>query len=71
MRGNSPPRVCNFKQGNKMKPSKTFKLTKRTKTIRALIGFKDADQSSAFKRIMIQAQLASETRPAREKSDRK
>jgi hypothetical protein len=28
------------------------------------------DQSHAFKRMMIQAQLASETRPAREKSDK-
>ena len=54
-----------------MNPTKTFKLTKRTKTIRALIGFKDANQSAAFKQMMIQAQLASEVRPAREKSDRK
>ena len=54
-----------------MTPSKTFKLTKRTKTIRALIGFKDADQSAAFKHMMIQAQLASEVRPAKDKSDRK
>ena len=54
-----------------MKPSKTFKLSKRNKTMRALFDFKDQDQRDSFKRMMIQAQLAGEVRPAREKSDRK
>ena len=54
-----------------MKPTKTFRLTKRTKTIMALIGFKDQDQRNAFKNMMVQAQLASEVRPAKDKSDRK
>ena len=54
-----------------MKPSKTFKLSKRTKTLMALMPFSSGDQRHAFKNMMIQAQLASETRPAREKSDRK
>ena len=54
-----------------MKPTKTFKLTKRTKTIMALIGFVDQSQRNAFKNMMVQAQLASEVRPAKDKSDRK
>lgn len=54
-----------------MKPSKTFKLSKRTKTMQALLNFTDKDQRDAFRRMMIQAQLASEVRPAREKSDSK
>ena len=58
-------------QGNTMKPTKTFKLTKRTKTIMALIGFADQSQRNAFKNMMVQAQLASEVRPAKDKSDRK
>jgi len=41
-----------------MKPTATFKLTKRTKTIAALVGFKDQEQRNAFRNIMIQAQLA-------------
>jgi len=41
-----------------MKPTATFKLTKRTKTIAALAGFKDQEQRNAFRNIMIQAQLA-------------
>lgn len=45
-----------------MKPTKTFKLSKRSKTIGALSPFKDQDQRDAFKNIMIQAQLASEIR---------
>jgi len=49
-----------------MKPTKTFRLTKRTKTILALIGFKDQEQRNAFKNMMIQAQLASEVRPAKD-----
>ena len=54
-----------------MNPTKTFKLTKRTKTIMALIGFKDQSLRDSFKNMMVQAQLASEVRPAKDKSDRK
>jgi hypothetical protein len=52
-----------------MKPTKTFKLSKRTKTIRALIGFKTMDQNHSFKRMMIQAELAAAIRPVKEKRD--
>lgn len=48
-----------------MKPTHNFKLTKRTKTILATI-INDADRN-AFKANMIQAQLASEQRPVKEK----
>ena len=54
-----------------MKPGKTFKLGKRSKTMIALMNFTSEDQRHAFRRMMIQAQLASEIRPVREKSDRK
>ena len=43
-----------------MKPTKTFKLSKRNKTLTALLPFKDADARSGFKRMMIDAQLSSE-----------
>ena len=54
-----------------MKPSKTFKLSKRNKTMTALFKFSDAGQRSSFKNMMIQAQLASDVKVAREKTDRK
>jgi hypothetical protein len=54
-----------------MKPGKTFKLYGPYKTMIALMPFKDKEQRGAFKNMMIQAQLAGEVRPAREKSDRK
>lgn len=54
-----------------MTPGKTFKLSKRNKTMTALFKFKDQDQRSSFKNMMIQAQLAGEIRPVREKSERK
>lgn len=41
-----------------MKPTATFKLTKRTKTIMACAGFKDQATRAAFKNMMIQAQMA-------------
>ena len=53
-----------------MKPKSTFKMPKRTKTIRALIGFTHKEQSYAFKRMMIQAHLESELKPAREKGNK-
>ncbi len=40
-----------------MKPSKTFKLTKRNKTMLALLPSKDEHVRGDFKRMMIQAQL--------------
>ena len=43
-----------------MKPTKTFKFSKRNKTLTALLPFKDADARSGFKRMMIDAQLSSE-----------
>ena len=45
-----------------MKPSKTFKLTKRNKTMLAILPFKDTDTRAAFKAMMIQAQLQSEVK---------
>ena len=45
-----------------MKSTANFNLTKRTKTLLAILPFKDADTRHAFKNSMIQAQLASETR---------
>ena len=45
-----------------MKPSKTFKLTKRTKTMLAILPFADEHIRGDFKRMMIQAQLQSEVR---------
>jgi hypothetical protein len=54
-----------------MKPGKTFKLSKRYKTMIALMPFKNKDQRDAFRHMMIHAQLASEVRPVREKPDRK
>lgn len=45
-----------------MKPTKTFKLTKRNKTIGALLGFANTETRHAFKNMMIQAQLAGEVR---------
>ena len=54
-----------------MKPSKTFKLSKRNKTMTALFKFTDESQRSSFKNMMIQAQLASDVKVAKEKSDRK
>ena len=54
-----------------MKPGKTFNLSKRNKTMTALFKFTDTGQRNAFKNMMIQAQLASDVKVAREKSDRK
>jgi len=41
-----------------MKPSATFKLSKETKCSLALSKWKDKDQRDAWKRSMIQAELA-------------
>ena len=45
-----------------MKPTKTFRLTKRNKTLLAIMSFPDAHVRGAFKRMMIQAQLQSEVK---------
>tara|TARA_R110000868_G_scaffold90057_8_gene250226 strand:+ start:3014 stop:3220 length:207 start_codon:yes stop_codon:yes gene_type:complete len=50
-----------------MKPTSTFKMPKRTKTMAAIFSFTDEDQRHAFKRMMIQAHLYSEIKPPREK----
>ena len=41
------------------KTTSTFKLSKRTKTLLSLSGFKNEDQRNAFRRMMIDAQVAS------------
>lgn len=51
-----------------MKPTKTFKLSKRSKTIGALSPFRSEEQRHQFKAAMIQAQLASEVRVANKKT---
>jgi hypothetical protein len=40
-----------------MTPTRTFKLTKRNKTLLALMPFKDQATRNAFKTMMIDAQL--------------
>lgn len=45
-----------------MIPTKTFRLTKRNKTMVALLKFRNDDSRHEFKHMMIQAQLASEVR---------
>jgi hypothetical protein len=49
-----------------MKPTKTFKLSKTTKRMMALMGG-SADSRHQFKRMMIDAQLCSAVQPKREK----
>lgn len=43
-----------------MKADKNFRMAKTTKTLLALLPFKDQEQRNAFKRGMIDAQLSSE-----------
>ena len=45
-----------------MKPTKNFKLTKRNKTMLALLPSKDEHIRGDFKRMMIQAQLQSDVK---------
>ena len=40
-----------------MTPTKTFKFSKRNKTLMTLLPFKDKSVRNAFKRMMIDAQL--------------
>jgi hypothetical protein len=50
-----------------IKPGPNFKLSKPSKTLMALGGFKDAHERGAFKRAMIQAELAAAIRPVSKK----
>jgi hypothetical protein len=50
-----------------MKPGKTFKLSKTTKRMVALMKGATADQRNQFKNMMIQAELAAAIQPKREK----
>jgi hypothetical protein len=50
-----------------LKPGKTFKLSKTTKRMIALMKGATADQRNQFKRMMIQAELAAAIQPKREK----
>ena len=49
-----------------MKPGKTFKLSKTTKRMMALMGGTDADRNQ-YKRMMIDAELCAAIQPKREK----
>ena len=51
-----------------MKPTKTFKLSKTTKRMVALMKGATADQRNQFKNMMIQAELAAAVQPKREKN---
>ena len=50
-----------------IKPGPNFKLSKPSKTLMALGGFKDAHDRGAFKRAMIQAELAAAIKPVGKK----
>jgi len=53
-----------------MKPTKTFKMSKSFKRLARTLPFSNEDQRSAFKRMMIEAQLVGGIRPTREKSEK-
>jgi len=53
-----------------MKTNASFRLTKYAKRLIALLPSKDAHERGAFKRMMIEAQLAASIRPAVNKRDR-
>ena len=50
-----------------IKPGPNFKLSKRTKTVLALGKFKDEHDRGAYKRAMIQAELAAAIKPVGKK----
>jgi hypothetical protein len=50
-----------------MKPGKTFKLSKPTKTMLALGGFRNQEDRNRWKRAMIDAELCAAVQPKREK----
>ena len=51
-----------------MKPTKNFKMPKRTKTLAALLQHKDPSMGRSFMDMMIQAHLASGVRAPSERS---
>lgn len=53
-----------------MTPTKTFKMPKSTKTLLATLTFTNMEERHAFRRLMIQAHLASEVKPPREKENK-
>ena len=53
-----------------MKPNKTFKMSKSFKRLTRTLPFNSDEQRSAFKRMMIEAQLVGGIRPSREKSEK-
>jgi len=60
-------RHLHTKEINMMKPGKTFKLSKPTKTMLALGGFRNQDDRNRWKRAMIDAELCAAVVPKREK----
>jgi hypothetical protein len=52
------------------KTSATFKLSKRTKTMLALMSFRNENDRHSFRNAMIDAQLAASIVPRSEKRDR-
>lgn len=44
--------------GGKIKPNSTYVMSKRARTMLALMPFRDAEDRNTFKRQMIQAELA-------------
>ena len=50
-----------------LKPGKTFKLSKTTKRMIALMKGSTAEQRNQYKHMMIQAELAAAVQPRREK----
>jgi hypothetical protein len=54
-----------------MKPTSNYRMSGTTKASLALGTFKDAHQKGAWKRAMIQAELAAQVKPARDKGNRK
>jgi len=53
-----------------MKTTASFRLTKYAKRLIALLPSKDAHERGAFKRMMIDAQLAASVRPVANKRER-
>jgi hypothetical protein len=54
-----------------MKPTSNYRMSGMTKTSLATGKFKDAHQKGAWKRAMIDAELSSQVKPARDKGNRK
>ncbi len=54
-----------------LKPTASYRMSKATKTSLALSKFKDEHQKGAWKRSMVQAELAAQIKPKADKSRRK